>query len=155
MLALLKRDSQNRDRVQSCNLICPLTPLTKRERSIWKSCHQEHLLTEVPLDQGGNLIPPERFMEMVYAVFDDTDAVEDYKMQKEAKDPIAFAASSGDPDTLPYKDAMGGIYSPNFKSSMVKEANDHTTRGTWEIWEKRNVPDGHKILSSVLAFKRK
>jgi hypothetical protein len=90
--------------------------------------------------------PPERFMEMVYAVFDDTDAVEDYKMQTEAEDPIACAASWGDLDTLSYKDAMGAIYSPEFKTAMVKEANDHATRGTWEIWEKRNVPEGHKIL---------
>jgi hypothetical protein len=57
MLALLKRDVQKRERVQSHNLIYPLTPLTKRERSIRKSRHQEHLLTELPLDQGCNLIP--------------------------------------------------------------------------------------------------
>jgi hypothetical protein len=101
--------------------------------------------------------PPERFMEMVYTTFDDTDAVEDYKMQIEAEDPIAFVASRGDPDTLSYKDAMGAIDSPQFKTAMVKqfktamvkEANNHATRGTWEIWEKRNVPEGHKILSSV------
>jgi hypothetical protein len=99
--------------------------------------------------------PPEHFMEMVYAVFDDTDAVEDYKMQTEAEDPIAFAASRGDPYTLSYKDAMGAIDSPEFKTAMVKEANDHATRGTWEIWEKIIVPEGHKILSSVWAFKRK
>ncbi len=94
-------------------------------------------------------------MEMVYAVFDDTDAVEDYEMQTKAEDPIAFAASWGDPDTLSYKDAVGAIDSLEFKTAMVKEANDHATRGTWEIWEKRNVPEGHKILSSVWAFKRK
>jgi hypothetical protein len=99
--------------------------------------------------------PPERFMEMVYAVFDDTDAVEDYEMQKEAEAPIAFAASRGDPDTLSYKDMMGAIDSPEFKTAMVKEANDHANRGTWGIWEKRNVPEGHKILSSAWAFKRK
>jgi hypothetical protein len=58
-------------------------------------------------------------MEMVYAVFDDTDAVEDYKMQKEAEDLIAFAASRGDPYTLSYKDAMGAIDSPDFKTAMV------------------------------------
>jgi hypothetical protein len=55
-------------------------------------------------------------MEMVYAVFDDTDAVEDYEIQKmEAEDPIAFAASRGDPDTLSYKDVMGAIDSPGSK----------------------------------------
>jgi hypothetical protein len=93
-------------------------------------------------------------MEMVYAVFDDTDEIEDYEMQTKAEDPIAFAASRGDPATLSYKDAMGAIDSPEFKTAMVKEANDHATRGTWETWEKRNIPEGHKILSSVWAFKR-
>jgi hypothetical protein len=42
-----------------------------------------------------------------------------------------------------------------FKTVMVKEANDHTTRGHWVFWEKRNVPQGHDILSAVWAFKRK
>jgi hypothetical protein len=78
-------------------------------------------------------------MEMVDAVFDDTDAVEDYKMQKEAEDPIAFAASQGDPDTLSYKDALGAIDSWEYKTAMVKEANDHATRETWEIWEKKGT----------------
>jgi hypothetical protein len=50
---------------------------------------------------------------------------------------------------------MGAVDSPQFQNAMVKEANDHATRGTWEIWEKRNIPEGHKILSSVWAFKRK
>ncbi len=99
--------------------------------------------------------PPERFMEMVYAVFDDTDAVEDYELQKEAEDPIAFAASRGDPDTLSYKDAMDAPDSPQFKTAMIKEADDLIGRGALEFWEKRNVPAGHKILSSVWAFRRK
>ena len=110
---------------------------------------------ETTTRSGRRSSPPERFMEMVYAVFDDTDAVEDYELQKGAEDPIAFAASRGDPDTLSYNDAMRAEDSPKFKSAMIKEANDHTSRGHWEVWEKRKVPEGHKILSSVWAFKRK
>jgi hypothetical protein len=49
---------------------------------------------------GRASIPPELFMEQVYAVLDDSDAVEDYELQREAEDPIAFAASGSDPDTL-------------------------------------------------------
>jgi hypothetical protein len=37
--------------------------------------------------------PPECFMEQVYAIFDDSDEVKDYKIQKDAEDPIAFATS--------------------------------------------------------------
>jgi hypothetical protein len=43
----------------------------------------------------------------------------------------------------------------DFKVAMIKEANDHTTRLHWALWEKRNVPKGHKILSAIWAFKCK
>jgi hypothetical protein len=42
---------------QSCSLIYHLTQLMKGERSIRKSHHQEQLLMELPLAQGGNPIP--------------------------------------------------------------------------------------------------
>jgi hypothetical protein len=49
---------------------------------------------------GRASIPPELFMEQVYAVLDDSDAMEDYELQREAEDPIAFAATGSDPDPL-------------------------------------------------------
>jgi hypothetical protein len=94
-------------------------------------------------------------MVQVYAVLDDSDAVEDYELQREAEDPIAFAATGYDPDTLHYNAAMKAHDSEDFKVAMIKEANDHTTRSHWALWEKRNVPAGHKILSAIWAFKRK
>jgi hypothetical protein len=39
---------------------------------------------------GRASIPPELFMEQVYAVLDDSDAVEDYELQREAEDPMAW-----------------------------------------------------------------
>jgi hypothetical protein len=45
--------------------------------------------------------------------------------------------------------------SEDFKVAMIKEANDHTTRLHLELWEKQNVPAGHKILSAIWAFKPK
>jgi hypothetical protein len=73
----------------------------------------------------------------------------------EAEDPIAFAANGSDPDTLHYNAAMKAHDSEDFKVAMIKEANDHTTRLHWALWEKHNVPAGHKILSAIWAFKRK
>jgi hypothetical protein len=102
---------------------------------------------------GRSSIPPELFMEQVYAVLDDSDAVEDYELQREAEDPIAFAASGLDPDTLHYNAAMNAHDSEDFKVAMIKEANDHTTQLHWALWKKRNVPTGHKILSAIWAFK--
>jgi hypothetical protein len=105
---------------------------------------------------GRASIPPELFMEQVYAVLDDSDAVEDYELQRAAEDPIAFAANGSDPDiTLHYNAAMKAHDSEDFKVAMIKEANDHTTRLHWAFWEKQNVPAGHKILSAIWAFKRK
>jgi hypothetical protein len=46
-----------------------------------------------------------RLIETAYAVLDDSD-VEDYETQRQAEDPIAFAAAKSDPDTLNYIDAM-------------------------------------------------
>jgi hypothetical protein len=82
---------------------------------------------------GRASIPPELFMEQVYAVLDDSDSVEDYELQREAEDPIAFAASGLDPDTLHYNAAMIAHDSEDFKVVMIKEANDHTTRLHWAL----------------------
>jgi hypothetical protein len=62
-------------------------------------------------------------MEQVYAVFvDDNDAaVEDYEIQKEAEEPIAFAANWSDPDTLYYNQAMQTEDSAEFREAMIKE----------------------------------
>jgi hypothetical protein len=104
---------------------------------------------------GRASIPPELFMEQVYAVLDDSDTVEDYELQRDAEDPIAFPANGSDPDSLHYNAAMKAHDSEDFKVAMIKEANDHTTRLHWELWEKLNVPAGHKILSAIWAFKQK
>jgi hypothetical protein len=98
---------------------------------------------------------PELFLEQVFAVFDDSDTVEDYELQKETEDPVAFATSRSDPDTLYYHQAMQADDAKEFKTAMVKEANDHTTKGHWMFWEKRNVPEDLDTLSAIWAFKRK
>jgi hypothetical protein len=100
-------------------------------------------------------IPQELFMEQVYAVLDDSDAVEDYELQREAEDPIAFAATGSDPDTLHYNAAMKAHDAEDFNVAMIKEANDHTSRLHWALWEKQNLPADHKILSAIWAFKPK
>jgi hypothetical protein len=68
---------------------------------------------------------------------------------------MAFAANGSDPDTLHYNAAKKAHECEDFKVAMIKEANDHTTRLHWALWEKQNVTAGHKILSAIWAFKRK
>jgi hypothetical protein len=65
-------------------------------------------------------------METAYAVLDESDALEDYKMQLLAEDPIAFAASKSDPDTLHFNDAMNADDLAKFKKAMLEEVNAHT-----------------------------
>jgi hypothetical protein len=50
--------------------------------------------------------PTRCLIETAYAVLDETDVVEDYKIQVLAEDPIAFAASKSDLDTSHYNKAM-------------------------------------------------
>ena len=99
--------------------------------------------------------PPQRLIETAYAVLDRSDAVEDYETQNLADDPIAFAASKSDPDTLHYNEAMSASDSVEFKRAMLLEVNAHTDNDHWEVWEKARVPVGQDILPAVWAFKRK
>ena len=93
--------------------------------------------------------------ETAHAVLDDTDAIEDYEVQTAAEDPIAFAASKSDPDTLNFKDAMNAEDSAAFKKAMLKECDAHTDNEHWEVWAKADVPPEQDILPAVWAFKRK
>ena len=88
-------------------------------------------------------------------MLDDADAVEDYEVQDQAEDPIAFAANGSDPDTLSYKDAMNATDASLFRDAMVKEADAHTKHDHWEVWLRADVPSWQDVLPSVWAFKRK
>ncbi len=64
--------------------------------------------------------PPEPFMEQVHAAFDDSNAFEDYKLQKEADDPIAFTTSWPDPESRHYIRAMQARDFSNFKNAKIE-----------------------------------
>jgi hypothetical protein len=70
-----------------------------------------------------------RLIETAYAVLDETNAVEDYETQILAEDPMAFAASTSDPDTLHYNEAMNADASAECKKAMLNEGNAHTENG--------------------------
>jgi hypothetical protein len=99
--------------------------------------------------------PSQRLIESAYAVLEDQEAVEDYEVQEQADDPIAFVANNSDPDTLNFKDAMNASDSNRFCDAMIKEANAHTNHDHWEVWLRSDVPAGQDVLPSVWAFKRK
>jgi hypothetical protein len=114
-------------------------------------CHRH---PEATRRSAGLPNPTRRLIESALAVLDKTDAVEDYKTQILAEDPIAFTASTSDPDTLHYNEAMNADDSAN-KKVMLDEVNAHTENDHWEVWEKAEVPADQDILLSVWAFQQK
>jgi hypothetical protein len=81
---------------------------------------------------------------------------DEYTLQREMDDPIAFlAATKGDPDTMYYHQAMAAPDRKQFIEAMQKEFADHCTRDHWELVSKKKVPKGVRILDAVWAMKRK
>ena len=85
----------------------------------------------------------------------DYDGEDEYEIQRQMADPIAFAASAG-PDTMYYHQALKEPDRANFIEVMQTEVNTHTEKKHWELVMRReNVPDGHDILPTVWVMKRK
>jgi hypothetical protein len=86
---------------------------------------------ELPLAQGGNPIPQnaswKRYMPSLMILMQWKTKNCNRKLK------ILLYLLKGDTDTLSYKDAMGAVDYPEFKTDMVKEANGHTIRGTWGV----------------------
>ena len=92
---------------------------------------------------------------MADSVLDETEAIEDYETQTLAEDPIAFATSKSDPDTMHNGEAMKAPDAKRFKQAMLDEVDAHTNKGHWEVWAKADVALGQDVLQAVWAFKRK
>lgn len=79
---------------------------------------------------------------------------EEYEIQRQMADPIAFAAST-DPDIMYLHEAMKQPDKNEFVQAMVDEVTTHTDRGHWKIVPVSEVPSGTKILPAVWAMRRK
>jgi hypothetical protein len=55
--------------------------------------------------------------------------LDDNETQREAEDPIAFAASKSDPDTMKCGEAMRAADAKEFKQAMLKEVDADTSKG--------------------------
>ena len=81
---------------------------------------------------------------------------DDYSIQEEMADPIAFMANKkGDPDSLYYHQAMAAPDKLKWHEAMLKEFQNHCERKHWIPVKKEEIPAGTKILDSVWAMKRK
>ena len=79
---------------------------------------------------------------------------EDYKIQEDIDNPIAFKAS-GDPDLIYIHQAMRAPDRRHFISAMIKEVEDHVQRKHWKLIPILKVPLTTKILDLVWAMKYK
>ena len=79
---------------------------------------------------------------------------DDYLLQDQMLDPIAFKASS-DRDTMYYHQAMNAPDKDQFIDAIVKEINAHIDGNHWELIPADKVPKGVKVLDSVWSMKRK
>jgi hypothetical protein len=96
---------------------------------------------------------PQRLIE-VYSAYDAMHK-DDYKMQDDMTNPIAFLAQTSDPDTMYYHQAMKQPDRNEFVKAVIKEINDHVERKHWELIPIEEVPENTPILDSVWAMKRK
>ena len=81
---------------------------------------------------------------------------DEYKTQQDMGNPIAFMSKmNGDKDTMYYHEAMKQHDSEHFVNAIVKEFNDHVERKHWSLINKRDVPEGVKVIPSVWSMKRK
>jgi hypothetical protein len=79
---------------------------------------------------------------------------DDYRIQDDMKDPVAFISST-DEDTMYYDQAMRAPAKHNFIEAIVKEVNDHITSMHWILISRSKVPKWVKVLDSVWSMKRK
>ena len=79
---------------------------------------------------------------------------DDYRLQEEMEDPIAFLASSN-ADTMYFDQAMKQPDCKEFIKAVVKEVNDHIECKHWQLIPRSQVPKDTKVLDSVWSMKRK
>ena len=103
---------------------------------------------------GRTIRAPERFDPTAYSAYYDVLHEEDFALQDQMNDPLAFKASS-DPDTLYYHEAMAAPDRKEFLQAIVNEVNAHIENNHWALIPKDEVPPDAKILDSIWAMKRK
>ena len=81
-------------------------------------------------------------------------AQEQFRLQHQLDDPIAFAASN-DPDVLYYHQAMQASDRREFQKAVEQEIAGHVKGKHWVEIPLSEVPPGTRILDSVWAMRRK
>jgi len=89
------------------------------------------------------------------SILEDHVGDEEYQLQVQMEDPIAFAAKTSDPDTMQANQALREPDRKKFIEAMENEVMAHHNNGHWRVIPKTEVPLGMKILPCVWAMKKK
>jgi hypothetical protein len=101
--------------------------------------------------------PPDRFrndIAFMAQAWDDVWDIEDFEIQEQMADPIAFAATSN-PDTMYLHQALRAPDREEFIKAMKQEIKDHEDLQHWELVPKSELPQDMIILPAVWSMKRK
>ena len=112
----------------------------------WSKRHRPSQRLKEAIDQG--------FLAYVSSATEDYDGKDQYDIQSEMSNPIAFSAKS-DPDTMYLDEALKQPDRKKFIQAMVDEVESHTSLGHWQIIARASVPINTMVLPSVWAMKRK
>jgi hypothetical protein len=103
------------------------------------------------------ICPPKRYTQEVAFIaqsWDDIWDIQDFEIQEQMDDPIAFAATTN-PDTMYLHEALRAPDRNEFIEAMKKEVKAHEDLKHWELIPKSQVPQGTLILPAVWSMKRK
>ena len=68
---------------------------------------------------------------------------------------MAFVTEVSDNETYTFKEMLQQEDRVEFIKAMMKEIRDHEQRGHWHLYERCNIPKGHKTILAIWSFKRK
>ena len=126
--------------------ITPGTNSENNQQVKWSQWHAPSQHLRKSIEQG---------LLGLQCTFNDYEGHEEYLIQREMSQPIAFVANKSDPDTMYMHQAMCQPDKEQFQKAMQEEINAHTENKHWEIIPQDQVPEGVKVLPSVGAMKRK
>ena len=116
---------------------------SQRQRRPTQRYIEEALAAELSVEQGP------------YDVAFEVLAVPNNEAEIETMNPLIAMAASADPDTMYWHAAMSQPDRKQFLEAAVKEVNDQTKNGNWEVVHQTEVPSDASILPAVWSMKRK
>ena len=86
--------------------------------------------------------------------FDNFEGHEEYLIQRELLQSLDFASNISDPNTMYMHQVVQQPDKEHFKKATLDEINAHTKNKCWEVIERKEVPEGVKVLPSVWVMKQ-